>query len=86
MRSVTSIYTSSQQPVKYLQICQEVVELGERRAGVANELTTKLCAVWKRELEKGGEERVQRSLLSHKKLILQLCLFGSGQQRRKSMR
>ena len=60
----------------WLQLCSEVLELGERRAGLTNFLASTLCASWRGEWERGGEERVVQSLLRHRQLILELCCFG----------
>jgi hypothetical protein len=60
----------------WLQLCSEVLELGERRAGLTNVLASALCASWRGEWERGGEERVVQSLLRHRQLILELCCFG----------
>ncbi|CAI8004823.1 Probable methyltransferase TARBP1 [Geodia barretti] len=58
------------------KLCSEVLELGERRAGLTNFLASTLCASWRGEWERGGEERVVQSLLRHRQLILELCCFG----------
>jgi hypothetical protein len=58
------------------KLCSEVLELGERRAGLTNVLASALCASWRGEWERGGEERVVQSLLRHRQLILELCCFG----------
>ena len=59
-------------------ICHEVMDLGESRPVLVNSLVDHLCSVWWREwVGEGRRERVCESLLRHKTLILDLCLFGS---------
>ena len=55
--------------------------LGDRRSGIVNAVVVRLCETWSSEGERGGERRVEESLLRHKQLLLQLCCFGSVSHR-----
>lgn len=64
------------------EICNEVMVLGERRCGLVNVLVGHICHVWWNEwCEKDKRLRIIQSLLRHKTLILDFCLFGSVSRR-----